>query len=88
MWQKIAEVKVPEFKSTMEKATKLDEEITRVDRPIDRLVYDLYRLTEDEIKVVEKSVWGEKFEEMYGKLPSRDSALRLAEEVKNEAHKG
>jgi len=55
---------------------------------MDRLVYDLYGLIEDEIKVVEKSVWGEKFEEMYGKLPSRDSALRLAEEVKNEAHKG
>jgi len=25
---------------------------------------------------------------LFGKLPSRDSALRLAEEVKNEAHKG
>ena len=49
---------------------------------------DLYGLTEDEIKVVERSVWGDKFEEMYGKLPSRDSALRLAEEVKNEADKG
>ena len=59
-----------------------------IDRAIDRLVYDLYGLIEDEIKVVEKSVWEEKFEEMYGKLPSRDSALRLAEEVKNEAHKG
>ncbi|MCD6254888.1 MAG: hypothetical protein J7J44_01270 [Deltaproteobacteria bacterium] len=48
----------------------------------------MYGFTEDEIKVVEKSVWGEKFEGMYGKLPSRDSALRLAEEAKNEAHKG
>jgi len=46
LWQKIAEVKVPEFisevkegflkyKSTMEKAKKLDEEITRIDRAID-----------------------------------------------------
>jgi len=93
VWQKIAEVKVPEFisevkegflkyKSTMEKAKKLDEEITKIDRAIDRLVYDLYGLTEDEIKVVEKSVWGGKFEEVYRKLPSRDSALRLADEVK------
>jgi len=90
MWQKIAEVKVPEFtgevkggflkyKSTMEKAKKLDEEMTRIDRAIDRLVYDLYELTEDEIKVIEKSVWGEKFEEMYEKLPSRNDVLKLAE---------
>jgi len=43
---------------------------------------NIWYLTEDEMKVIEKSVWGEKFEEMYGKLPSRDSALRLAEEVK------
>ena len=76
------------YKSTMEKAKKLDEKITRIDRAIDRLVYDLYGLTEDEIKVVEKSVWGDKFDEIYEKLPSKDSALRLAEEVKNEAHKG
>lgn len=95
MWQKITEVKVPEFisevkegflkyKSAMEKAKELDEEITRIDRAIDRFVYDLYGLTEDETKVVEKSVWGEKFEEMYGKLPSRDSALRFADEVKED----
>jgi len=93
MWQKIAEVKVPEFtsevrkgfseyKSAMKKAKELDEEITRIDRAIDRLVYDLYGLTEDEVKVVERSVWSDKFDEMYGKLSSRDSALRLAEEVK------
>ena len=95
MWQKITEVKVPEFtgevkegflkyKSTMEKAKKLDEEITRIDRAIDRLVYDLYGLTEDEIKVVEKSVWGEKFEEKYSKLPSKEDALKLAGGLKNE----
>jgi len=93
MWQKIAEVKVPEFtsefkegflkyKSLMEKAKKLDEEIIRIDRAIDRLVYNLYGLTEDEIKIVEKSVWEDKFEEMYEKLPSRNSALKLADEVK------
>ncbi|MBC7189499.1 hypothetical protein H5U35_04700, partial [Candidatus Aerophobetes bacterium] len=92
IWQKIAEVKVPEFneevrngfikfKETLEKARKLDEEITKIDRAIDRLVYDLYGLTEEEIKVVEKSVWGEKFEDMYSKLPSKESALELAKGV-------
>ena len=42
-------------KRGQEKAKNLDEEITRIDRAIDRLVYDLYGLTKDEIKVVEKS---------------------------------
>jgi len=94
MWQKIAEVKVSGFtsevkegflkyKSAIEKVKELDEEIIRIDRAIDRLVYDLYGLTEDEIKVVEKSVWGEKFEEMYSKLPSREAALKLSEVYKN-----
>jgi len=93
MWQKIAEVKVPEFtsevkegflkyKSLIEKAKELDKEITKIDRAIDRLVYNLYGLTEDEIKIVEKSVWGDKYEEMYEKLPSRNDVLKLAEEVK------
>ncbi|MCL0089895.1 N-6 DNA methylase [Dehalococcoidia bacterium] len=95
IWQKIAEVKVPEFsqkvkegflryKSAMKKAKELDEEITKIDRAIDRLVYDLYGLTEEERKVVEKSVWGDRFEERYKKLPSRESVLKLAEEIKNE----
>jgi hypothetical protein len=90
IWQKIAEVKVPEFnekvkegflkfKSAMQKAKELDEEILKLDRAIDRLVYDLYGLTEEEIQVVEKSVWGDKFEEMYSKLPSKENALKLAE---------
>jgi Alw26I/Eco31I/Esp3I family type II restriction m6 adenine DNA methyltransferase len=93
IWQKIAEVKVPEFnklvregflkfKSAMQKAKELDEEIIKIDRAIDRLVYDLYGLTEEEIQVVEKSVWGDKFEEMYSKLPSKESALKLAEVLK------
>ncbi len=87
IWQKIAEVKVPMFneeakegflnyKSAIEKAKLLDKEITKIDRAIDRLVYDLYGLTEDEIQVVEK------FEEMYSKLPSKEEALKFAEEVK------
>ena len=95
IWQKIAEVKVPEFnelvregflkfKSAMQKAKELDEEIIKIDRAIDRLVYDLYGLIEEEIQVVEKSVWGDKFEEMYSKLPSKESALKLAEVLKNE----
>jgi hypothetical protein len=94
IWQKIAEVKVPEFddkikedflrfKSAIQKARQLDEEITKIDRAIDRLVYDLYGLTEEEIKTVEKSVWGEKFEEMYKKLPSKGEALKLSEEVRD-----
>lgn len=90
IWQKIAEVKVPEFteearkgfleyKSAVERAKELDEEILKIDRAIDRLVYDLYGLTEEEIKVVEKSVWGDKFEEMYRKLPAKDIAMKLSE---------
>lgn len=90
IWQKIAEVKIPEFsdevkqgflryKSAMEKANILDEEILKIDRAIDRLVYHLYGLTEDEITVVEQSVWGDRFEEMYGKLPVKDIALKLSE---------
>jgi|GEM_PF-3645958 len=92
IWQKIAEVKIPEFnekarkgfleyKSAIEKARKLDEEITEIDRAIDRLVYELYGLIEEEIKVVEESVWGDKFEEMYGKLPLKEEALGLSKEV-------
>ncbi|MCL0089892.1 hypothetical protein M1O54_06040 [Dehalococcoidia bacterium] len=69
------------YKSAIEKAKELDEEITNIDRAIDRLVYDLYGLTEDEIQVVEKSVFGEKFEEMYKKLPSKENALELSKEV-------
>jgi len=95
IWQKIEEVKVPEFnervrdgflsyKKSIEEAKKLDEEILKIDRAIDRLVYDLYDLTDEEIQVVEKYVWGEKFEEMYLKLPTREDALKLAEKYKNE----
>lgn len=44
----------------------------------------MYGLIEDEITVVEKSVWGEKFDEMYGKLPSKEDALKVAGGLKNE----
>ena len=46
---------------------------------IGRLVYNPYGLTEDEIKTVQKSVWGEEFEKMYNKLPSKKEALNLGE---------
>jgi len=89
IWQKIAEITVPEFnekvkdgflkfKSAMQKAKEFDEEILKIDRAIDRLVYDLYGLTEEEIQVVEKSVWGDKFEVMYSKLSSKENALMLS----------
>jgi len=97
IWQKIAEVKVPEFidevkngflkfKSASEKVKELDEEIIKIDRAIDRLVYDLYGLTEEEIQVVEKCVWGDKFAEEYSKLPLREEALKLSSEIKNEGY--
>ena len=70
------------FKSATEKAKELDEEILKIDRAIDRLVYDLYGLTEDEIKVVESSVWGDHFDYMYQKLPVKSETLQLADEVK------
>lgn len=46
-------------------------EQVKIKHSINRLVYDLYELTEDEIKTIEKSVWGDKLEEMYGKLPDK-----------------
>lgn len=83
IWQKILEIKVPEFnKETKEgykrfqqaisKARALDKEITKIDRSIDRLVYNLYGLTEDEIRAVEKSIWAEEFESMYNLLPDKE----------------
>ena len=57
---------------------------TKIDRAIDRLVYNLYNLIEEEVKVVEKSVWGENFDEMYEKLPTKEEVLKLSSEVENE----
>ena len=37
----------------VEKREKVEREIEATDREIDRMVYELYGLTEDEIKVVE-----------------------------------
>ena len=43
---------------TGHKRTVLERQIEATDREIDRLVYELYGLTEEEIRIVEKSVGG------------------------------
>ena len=43
------------FKSEKQKAQKLKAEIDKTDKEIDQMVYELYGLTEDEIKIVEES---------------------------------
>ncbi|MBW2004126.1 MAG: Eco57I restriction-modification methylase domain-containing protein [Deltaproteobacteria bacterium] len=48
--KKLAEAKEPQTK------TILQRQIETTDRQIDQLVYDLYSLTEEEIKIVEKSL--------------------------------
>ena len=47
--KQLAEAKAPQAK------TVLQRRIEATDRQIDRLVYELYELTEDEIKIVEGS---------------------------------
>ena len=47
--KQLAEAKVPQSK------TVLQRQIETTDRQIDRLVYELYELTEDEIRIVEES---------------------------------
>ena len=47
--KQLAEAKEPQTK------TVLQRRIETTDRQIDRLVYELYELTEDEIKIVEGS---------------------------------
>jgi hypothetical protein len=44
--------RLPAIKTPQEK-TALERQITATDTQIDRLVYDLYGLTEDEIRIVE-----------------------------------
>jgi RNase P/RNase MRP subunit p29 len=48
--KQLAEAKVPQAK------TVLQRQIETTDRQIDELVYELYRLTEEEIKIVEKGL--------------------------------
>ena len=44
------------FNEQKQKAQTLKSEIAKTDREIDRMVYELYGLTEEEIKIVEKAV--------------------------------
>jgi len=44
------------FNEHKEKILELQSQITQTDREIDQLVYQLYGLTEEEIKIVEESV--------------------------------
>jgi hypothetical protein len=48
--QRLSSAKTPQEK------TALERQIAATDAQIDRLVYDLYGLTEDEIKIVEGTV--------------------------------
>lgn len=43
------------FKKQKAKVQELQGEVDRLDREIDRMVYDLFCLTEEEIKIVEQS---------------------------------
>jgi len=43
------------FNEQKQKAQTLKAEINRIDHEIDRMVYDLYGLSEEEIKIVEKT---------------------------------
>jgi hypothetical protein len=44
------------FNEQKQKAQILKSEINRIDREIDQMVYELYGLTEEEIRIVEDSV--------------------------------
>jgi deoxyribose-phosphate aldolase len=44
------------FNEQKEKAQNLKSEIEKGDREIDRMVYELYGLTEEEIKILEESI--------------------------------
>lgn len=43
------------FDKEKEKALNLKNQIDQTDREIDQMVYTLYGLTDDEIKIIEKS---------------------------------
>lgn len=45
-----------DFTRKKSQAQALQQEINRLDHEIDQIVYELYGLTEDEIKIVEESV--------------------------------
>ena len=47
-----------DYREAVAEAEALDEKIERTDDLIDEIVYDLYGLTEEEIKIVEEAVGG------------------------------
>ena len=49
----LASTQNPPFTGLTQEADRLTREVESVDKSIDGLVYDLYGLTEDEIRVVE-----------------------------------
>ncbi len=44
------------YREAVERAKELDEKIQRTDDLIDEIVYELYGLTDEEIKIVEEAV--------------------------------
>ena len=48
----------------------------------------LYGLTEEEIKIIVQSIWGEKYEQIYGELEDKDEALRLSHSYDQERING
>lgn len=47
------------FEQEKQKAITIKNEIDRTDREIDQMVYELYGLSEEEIKIVETWIWQE-----------------------------
>jgi len=83
LWNKLLDAKIPalteeiknaimEYEKNLEIARELDKEIEKVDKSIDRLVYELYGLTEEDIKVVEESLGSS-----YESLPSKEEVEEL-----------
>lgn len=61
-------------------------ELLEIKRGIDRLVYDLYGLTEEEVKTVERTVWGQEFENMYGILPDIETANTISKKYQEKTY--
>ena len=47
------------YRGAVKRAEELDEKIQRTDDLIDEIVYELYRLTDEEIEIVEEAVAGD-----------------------------
>jgi len=61
--KRLAAAKAPADKERLPRAGRPRHRIEHADRQIDQLVYELYGLTEDEIRIVEEAT-GEKKEKM------------------------